>query len=236
MKRLLFFLFPVLVISLFLISCNEDDQEHTGFCDAMIIVRTVGPQTLYGLNLHLFSLNPVSSVTATAKEQPSATFELSAFQNLSTEFMYETPVNLFSSGLPQTGDYYFKVKFSNGDTLTYTDNLSKETVLPPGIVKCNFKPAEKEIELEWSKVENASFYNIKLFDSKGVAVFVSPLFVTSYTSYTFGTGTQGWQVTKYPENNSVMTVEVTSYLLESSGELTDYQSAGRSVATVVWGS
>ena len=235
MKTIFQITVPGLLAILFLVSCGNKDTERTGFGDAVIVVGSRGGTTVFGLNLHAFSTDKITSVIAYATDKPAETYTLVPWENLSTDFVYETPSAKFNATIPVTGEYRFKVNFTNGDTLTYTNKLTSVVVMPPQISKCSFRTAEKLIDLEWNAVENASFYNLKMYDSQGQIVFISPLFVQNRTTYTFGENSQGWQVNQIPANNAQMTIEVSTYLLEPGANGTLYQATGRTVSQVTWG-
>ncbi len=234
MKRIFQLLIPGFLAAAFLVSCKGKNAEKTGFGDAVIVARSSGGKTMFGLNLHAFSTDKMTSVTAYAASLPADAYTLTPWENLSTEYLYETSSDLFTTTIPVTGEYRFRVNFAGGDTITYTDKLTTEVVLPPQIIRCSFRPAEKLLDLEWSQVDNASFYNMKLYDSEEKILFISPLFVTSRTTYTFGENSQGWQVTQFPANKAPVTIEVSTYLLEPGANGALYQATGRTVTQVAW--
>lgn len=235
MKKSVLICFPVLTAALILSSCLSYDLEDTGFADALIIVKTNETQTLYGLSLHTFSTKSISSVSAFPRSQPDITYNLTPYQNLKTDYVYETPAGSFSSVLPVTGDYIFKVNYSNGDTLTFINKLNSDIVMPPVIKKCSFNTSLQGVEIEWNTVENDDFYNVKMMDEQGKVIFVSPVFYPITTSYTLREDTQGWQLSSRPAEEAQVTVEVSSFRMESGGGNNHFQATGRSTQTITWG-
>jgi hypothetical protein len=233
MKRLKYILVAIVTGAVVLTGCSGDNSEQEAFGDASVVVKRTGSTNIYGLNLHAFNTTKMSSATAYLKSKPTIAYTLEPYQNLLTDYIFETAPNSFTTTIPAAGDYIFKVKFFNGDTVTYTNTLAGDIVLPPELVKCSFNTTLKLVETEWKQVDNASFYNVKLYDSKGLALFVSPLFVSSRTSYSFGLNAQGWQTSNLASINTQLTLTISSYLVESGINSTLFQATGRTSTQVV---
>jgi len=227
--------FALLVSVPFLTSCFDNDVDPTGYGDAYLMVKIVGQDTLYGLGLHAFSYSDFSAVTAAASSAPTNTYTLQAYMGYKQDFIWLTPENQYSEELPVTGDYTFNATFATGESLVLADKLYTDRVYPPALTTCQYSNTSHKVEVKWTKPANAAVYTIRMFDSDGDLLFVSPSYNSSTDNYSFGKESQGWQTTTFPSEGTTCTVEVTAYRMKTPSAYSNVQCAAKSRQDITWG-
>ncbi len=228
--------FSTVVLSLFLLSsCIDSDIDPVGYGDAFIFVEIVDQDTLTGLGLHAFSYSEFTSVNVRLSGDDTKNYVLQPYLGYKQDFTWSTPIAEYSKTLPAAGDYIFEATFRGGQSHTFFDKLYSTLVYPPKILKAEFVSAGEKVEVEWQKVSNADSYNVKLLNSEGNILFVSPVFNRSTDFYSFSKNTNGWQSSSYPTAGQTVVVEVASYLLEPGTNQNELQSIGKSRQQITWG-
>ena len=176
---ILMLFFPV-----FFVSCLDTELNPTGIGDAYILVVLNGQDTVKGLGLHAFSYSEFKTVTVTVTGNSSLNFNLDPYLGYKQDFVWFTPQSQYSKTFPATGEYVFNAVFADDQQLMFYDRLTSDYILPPKITKCGFNPQSKVIEVEWEKVKLADAYNVRVTDTEGKILFVSPVYNNSVTSYT----------------------------------------------------
>jgi hypothetical protein len=220
---------------IFLNSCIDSDIDPVGYGDAFILVEISGQDTLMGLGLHAFSYSEFTTVNVQHETDISKSYTLQAYLGYAQDFVWSTPRNEYSRALPVAGDYIFSATFRGGHTQVFYDKLYATVVYPPKLTKCLYNSDNQKVEVEWDRVSNADSYNVKLLNTDGDILFVSPVFNRITDIYIFDKSTQGWQTSSFPTVGQNVTVEVASYLLEVGANGNELQSVGKSRQVITWG-
>lgn len=119
-------------------------------------------QFLYAAVNSIFSYNPMSSVSVV--DPGNNTMQLTNYANLGNSF-YNDPV--YSANLPSFGVYNYTVKFTDGQTKTYTNTLLATTLPPPVITALGKTAKNDSINITWKAVPNAQAYQMKVTKGTG---------------------------------------------------------------------
>lgn len=225
----------LLALSVSLGSCLSTDDPLTGYGDAYIIVEASGQDTLKGLGLHAFSYAEFSEVTATAPGSAAIPYTLQAYLGYKQDFILETPRAEFTTALPLAGTYLFSAKFSDGQQLVFSNELYTDYILPAVIKTAVYNTTGQAVEVTWGSVLRANSFNVKLIDSEGKTLFLSPELNNSVTEFSIARDTQGWQTAGLPAKGNTLTLEVAAYLKEKNSSMNRLQCISRARTTVVWG-
>lgn len=225
----------LLALSVSLGSCLSTDDPLTGYGDAYIIVETSGQDTLKGLGLHAFSYAEFSEVTAVAPGSAAVPYTLQAYLGYKQDFILETPRGEFTKMLPLTGTYLFSAKFTDGQLLNFSNELYTDVILPTVIKTAVYNITGQRVDVTWGSVLRANSFNVKLIDSEGKTLFLSPELNNSVTEISIARDTQGWQTADLPAQGNTLTVEVAAYLKEKNSSMNRLQCISRARTTVVWG-
>ncbi len=223
----------ILISSMFGSCLKETDYE--GFGDAYFIVENVGEDTLKGLAFHAFSYTEFLSVTVTLQGNPEINYDLEPYLGYNQDFVWKTPANQFSTSLPPIGDYVFNAIFRGGQATIFYDKLTSAYILPPVIDVCEYVTSVKRVDIEWQDVAKADVYNVKLLNMNDTVLFVSEVYNSNITNFSFGETTKGWQTSSYPATGQEVKVEVAAYLLEPGKSLDEIQAVSKSRRTIIWG-
>jgi hypothetical protein len=223
-----------IVVSSMFVSCIKE-TDYGGFGDAYFVVENVGQDTLKGLVLHAFSYSEFLSVTVNLQGNSEISYELEPYLGYSQDFVWKTPANQLSTALPPTGDYIFNAIFQGGQTKMFYDKLTSEYILPPVIDVCEFVNSVKRVDVEWQDVVKADVYNVKLLNMNDTVLFVSDVYNSNITNFSFGETTKGWQTSSYPATGQEVKVEVAAYLLEPGKSLDEIQAVSKSRRSIIWG-
>lgn len=224
-----------LISSLLQVSCFPE-EEPEGFGDAFIVVENTGQDTLKGLSLHAFSYSEFMSVTANLSSSSIPSYTLSPYRGYKQDFIWNMPLNQYSKTLPPAGDYTFNAVFSDGQSKVFYDKLTSDYIQPPVIKLCQYVTAVKRVDVEWGEVSKADVYNVKLLALDDSLLFVSDVYNSNITNYSFSESTPGWQSTVVPATGENVKVEVSAYLLEkSNSSLNELQAVSKSRKTITWG-
>ena len=112
MKSLNFFV--LVLITLFMASCNKNQDEGSGTGDAIIVAKKSGTNTVYGVSLYAYSFSPFQSVKVTSSADATKTYNLKANQGYKTNFAYEAPNAEFTTTKPVVSTFNFSAVFENG--------------------------------------------------------------------------------------------------------------------------
>lgn len=218
------------------ISCFDNETDLAGYGDAYILVEQSGEDTLKGLGLHAFSYSAFSSVVVTLSGNSSVTYTLDPYEDYPQDYIWTTPLAQYTQTLPPTGSYVFNATFTDGQSLLFSDNLTAAYLQPPKIKSCQYVKQTARVSVEWETVKNADAYNVKLLNTEGEYLFVSPAYNSTITNYSFSTDSQGWQSSdSYPVDGQVVIVELAAYLLEPQGGSDELQSISKSRIQISWG-
>lgn len=223
-----------IVILFFLVSCLAEENPN-GYGDAFIVAEMVGQDTLKGLSLHAFANTDFSSVTVNQSGNMAKTYVLSPYMGYRQDFMWNTPVSQLSRNLPATGDYVFNATFKDGQSQILYDKLATDYLLPPEMKVCEYILSSDKINVEWSAVPKANVYNIKLINLNDSVLFVSEVFNSGLTKFSFGKNTPGWQSATVPLTGQNVNIEIAAYLLESVSSLNQLQAVSKTHKTITWG-
>ena len=227
-------LFYLFILSVLSAGCFKNDVELQGYGDAFIMVEIQNQDTLKGLGLHAYSYSEFAMVSVTLKDNATLSYTLEAYQGYKQDFTYTTPVSQFSKSIPATGDYVFQATFADGQVMEFYDKLTSDYIRPPEITSCKYVTSTNRVEVTWKSVTKATHYNVKLLNDTAKILFVSPVFDSFTTDYSFSDSSQGWQTSAYPVNGQNLTVEVAAYMIEPGSTEGELQSISKSRKSIVW--
>lgn len=225
-------------------SSSSTTKEMT--CDASIEVK-VDPATKDTVYAPTYYVQTnYNAQSAVAYLDPSYTVPLKYIpltkQNtLGTYWAYIPTASEFKSTLPTEGDYYFKAKFPDGDSLVSKDLLGTSLVVPVHIVSATWVNTGTDYTISWNKDKvtsrTVSFYMVRLLGVNNNVLFASPTLTTDNLTYSFGSGTTGWvSGVTVPQKGDNCTVEVDSYQYDTIGDSSSgVQAIARAYLNFTWG-
>jgi hypothetical protein len=228
------FLSAFIVIALFFLSCNKANEQASGVGDALIVVKKINNQVVYGVSLYAYTYSSFRSVTVTSSSNPSKNYTLEASQGFKTNFYYETPDGEFSATKPVAGTYTFSAVFENGVTQQFTDVLTDKVLNVPEVTKCEYSADNHRLEVNWNLVTDANGYAVNLFDGTNV-IFSSAALADNIKAYAVTASGNGWATGFVPEAGKAYTVRVLAFLFEPGGDTYNVQSTSVTDTRVVWG-
>ncbi len=225
-------------------SSSSTTKEMT--CDASIEVKvdpatkdtvcapTYFVQTNYNAASAITYLDPSPAI-------PLKFISLTKQNTIGTAWAYIPAASEFKKTLPTAGDYYFKVKFADGDSLISKDLLGSSIVVPVHIVSATWINTGTDYTISWNKDKVTSrtvdFYMVRLLDVNNNVLFSSPTQDATILTYSFGSGTTGWAAgVTIPQKGDNCIIEVDSYQYDTVGDSsTGVQSIARAYLNLVWG-
>ena len=233
MKQVKFF--GLLMTVLLLASCNNGDNEATGTGDVMIVAKQSGTNTIYGLSIYAYTFSSFSSVTALNTSQPEKTYTLKSNDGFKTSFSYETPANGFTTTKPASGTFNFSADFENGVHQEFQNVLSADVLPVPVVEKCEYNPAEHQMEINWTLIPAATSYSIQILDGSEIVFASVEMKDVVKGAYAKKTSGGGWAAGFTPVNGKTYTVRLFAYLYEPGGGVYNMQAISIAEKTVVWG-
>ena len=237
MKKSISLLTSVLFIGL--IACEKEEIIFNPSSDAFIITKTIETETevdtLYGIALHVFANKPMQNVSVSPDDGTDATFELSAYEGYLYDFYYQTAVEDFSTTKPFIGDYIFSISAQSTETETMTDGLLDDFIYPTDTLKCIYDISKDEMNVNWTKIDDADYIVVNMFNDNDELVFNGTAFVGSAVKYTFSKTKSGWVNGETPIDGADYTVEMDAYMYESGLSGLNLQAKAISVKNVTWG-
>lgn len=226
--------FAAFILILSLLSCNKANEQASGVGDALIVVKKINHQVVYGISLYAYTYSTFKSVTVTSNSDPSKTYTLAANQGYATNFYYETPDDKFTSTKPASGTYTFSAVFENGATQEFTDVLTDNVINLPVLTKCEYSAANHRLEINWNLIQDADGYAVNLFDGTNV-VFSSTALANNIKAYAVTASGPGWATGFSPEAGKAYNVRVLGFLFEPNGDTYNVQATSVADTTAVWG-
>jgi hypothetical protein len=224
--------FVLVSVTLFMISCNKSQDEGTGVGDAIIIVKKIGTNTVYGISLYAYSFDSFQSVKATSSVDTSKTDTLKENQEYKTNFVYEPSDAEFTITKPVATTYNFTAVFENGVTDEFTDDLTASVLSVPVLEMPKYDVSTSVLTMAWSAVTYADSYAVTILDGSKV-VFSSLELSNTQETYSVSS-TSGW-ATGYPVVGETYAVRLNAYLYEPSGDSYNMQAVSFAEEKIVWG-
>ena len=218
---------------IFLASCNKDEKV-TVVGDVYVVTQVSGQDTLYGLSIHAYSFEPLSTVTVVPDNDPGTTHHLVAYQGFKTDFYYDTPEAELSTEKPTTGNYHFTAVFESGEVLETDDVLLNTVLYPPVIKECTYDVISSKAIIEWETATGADIYVIKLYDGDDL-VFLSPALGSATKKVDFSANSSSWGQNYQPASGTSFKVVLSAFKYEPGGDSYNVQASTSSASTLVWG-
>jgi len=227
-------IFALILITLFIASCNKSQDEATGVGDAIIVSKKSGENVVYAYSLYAYSFSPFQSVKAVNSLNASKTYTLKINQTYDTNFYYEIPDTDFTPTKPTVSVFNFSAVFENGATNEFQDEVTDKVLTVPVIKKTEYIATSKELGVNWASVTDADSYAINIFDGSNL-VYSSPELVNSLEY--FAVGTSGGWIKDYPVAGKAYTVRLLAFLYEPSGNSYNIQAVSMADTDkpIVWG-
>lgn len=226
-------IFVLVLITLFIASCNKSQDEATGIGDAIIVSKKVGANVVYAYSLYAYSFSPFQSVKAVNSLNATKTYTLKVNQTYDTNFYYETPDADFTTTKPTASVFNFSAVFKNGATDEFQDDVTDKVLPIPVIEKTEYNLTTKELGVSWASVTGAESYAINIFDGSNL-VYSSPELVNTL-KYFAVSSTTGWVTGVTPVSGKIYTVRLLAFLYEPSGDSYNIQSVSTTDKQVTWG-
>ena len=227
----------VLIASALLVSCfdNETELDFEVYTDAYVLKKNIGDSSAYAVTLFALGNQLIHSVTVTEIGGSGEIIQLT--QDPSSLFtMSKIPVETdYLPFAPASNDYLFEVVAENGVTKEKYDFLSYEDLDIPEITKTEFSENKRLLSLNWTGVEGADGFIIKILNSEGVLVFndgVQP----DITQFSIDIVMGNWII--YPEKDETYNIQVHAFAYEPDTEeeyrVYNIQEVSISEVSIVW--
>ena len=227
-------LFVLVLITLFMASCNKSQDEGSGTGDAIIVAKKSGTNTVYGVSLYAYSFSPFQSVKATSSADATKTYTLKENQGYKTNFAYETPDADFTTTKPVASTFNFSAVFENGVTDEFQDDLTNKVLSVPVIEKSEYNATTTELTTTWASVTDAESYAINIMDGSTL-VFGSLELANTIKSFTLSSTSSGWITGITPVVGKTYTLRLNAYLYEPNGDTYNMQAVSIAEKPIVWG-
>lgn len=226
-------IFVLVLIALFIASCNKSQDEATGVGDAIIVSKKSGTNVVYGYSIYTYSFSPFQSVKAVNSLNASKTYTLKINQTYKTNFYYETPDADFTTIKPTTSIFNFSATFENGATDEFQDDVTDKVLTIPVIEKTEYNSTNKELGVYWASVTGADSYAINIFDGSNL-VYSSPELVNTLKYFAVGSS-GGWVTGVTPASGKIYTVRFLAFLYEPNGDSYNIQAVSMADKSITWG-
>ncbi|MDA3928890.1 MAG: hypothetical protein PF541_08005 [Prolixibacteraceae bacterium] len=204
----------IIAITLLLSSCLDfNDTKQIAYGDAFIkSVQLTDSNVAYNLELFTYSWSEMEQVEA-YRTGNNNTFILDTFDSKYTFKLQTNETSIFEE-LPESGEYFFDVTFTDGEYSQVADFLTTNYIDPPKISKLEWNESDEKLIVEWEKIDNANLYSVMLLDENKSIVYETELLDASYSSKWITKNTYGWNNSTIPIENKNYTVAVSAYLFE----------------------
>lgn len=206
-----------------MVSCiNTEYTGQSAYGDAFIKSAMVNDSVVgYNLQLYAYSWSEMKSVNAYSGNDDN----LIALDTIDYKytFAYQPYRENFSPEPPAEDDYYFRVTFDNDEQTVVTDYLSSLVINPPHIKALEWDDVDKQIKLQWDKVENAQIYSIALLTDAGQVAFESEMLDSTITEKWINQLTYGWHSSLKPTKTSTYKLVIRAFLFEPVASTFDIQ-------------
>jgi len=228
-------IFALVLITLFIASCNKSQDEATGVGDAIVVSKKSGTNVVYAYSLYAYSFSPFQSVKAVNSLNATKTYTLKINQTYNTNFYYEIPDADFTTTKPTASVFNFSAVFENGATDEFIDDVTDKVLPLPVIEKTEYNSTSKELGVNWTTVAGADSYAINIFDGSNL-VYSSPELVNTLKYFAVGSSS-GWVTGVTPVIGKTYTVRLLAFLYEPSGDSYNIQAVSMADTDkpIVWG-
>lgn len=229
-------IFTLILMVVFLSSCNKDSDDSSVVGDAIIVSKRSGTEVVYGVALYAYAFSSIKTATAVNSISPSEAIPLAANGSYSYNFYKEPSDSEYSVTVPGASIYTFSGVFDSGATFECQDILTSNALVPVTFEKCEYNTASSYAELSWTALANADSYIIYVVDESGTIVFRSSELSNTVVSGTLNSSASGW-TSGYPINGATYTVKIYAFEYEDSSNINSYQLQSTSISesTLVWG-
>lgn len=208
----------VLLSALLLVSCFGDEAEEAfdASSDAYIIKKYVGDEAVYGTVFYTYANQIMRSVSASEMGGSGEKINLT-----------QDPGSLYTmSKKPQSSDfkpypsaaneYLFEIVSESGVNKENYDFLSHDDIEIAEITKAGFNDIGKLLEIEWTAVEGADGFVVKIQNEEGINISVSPGFDPDILDYTINVVLEDWLIV--PESGKTYTIQIHAFAYEPEYE------------------
>lgn len=224
----------LLIASITIIACNDNEAKKSVAGDAYMVSQLVGQDTLFGISIHAYSLYPMSSVIVTPENDNENSYSLQSYPGFKTDFYYDTPASQLSKQKPATGNYHFEARFETGEYHTDDDILGSEVLFPPKVETCSYDATKKQALIEWKTVTGADVYVVKLY-KQDTLVFLSAAIPPEYKKVAFDANSSSWGKDFIPKAGTNFQARISAFKYEAGGDNFNVQASTSSDATLIWG-
>jgi len=155
---ILLLLFIIFVFS----SCEKTTVTNKATADVFIKSIVYQGDTLFGIAHSVFSYNGISQVSV--KNPQGDTLLLTSKVDDGISFFKDPSINSgdFSTSLPGSGLYSYRVTFKDKTQTTYTNTLGANSLLPAKIDSFDRSADGQFIVLKWNPVNEAQGYQVRI--------------------------------------------------------------------------
>jgi len=174
----------MLIFILSFLSCTRD-EEKTPFeavGDVYYLNKMANNKKVSALSFYAYANKAMTTAVVSLANGGSIT--LSDQKENSFVRFKEPAENDFGTNIPMEGHYNFDLESKDGDRLTSTDVLKRENLGFPEILKITYEDVDYSYDVEWSEVNAADEYFIKLLDKNASIVFTSATIEKGSTAFT----------------------------------------------------
>lgn len=222
MKSYLFILFSLFGVTMLLSSCQQEDNLHIAYGDAIVQSFKSGDSVVYATCYYAYSYEKMKHASVSSTDGSiSIPLDSTAFRYT---FSYFPDTSDYKTNKPSPQEFVFKVVFDNGLEYETTDTLEQNVMLPPVLTKNQFDTIDIRLNLAWNNVEYAHQYRVVLENEAGEVVFQSDFLSASQPGFSITSSSDGWFTGKIPVRGEKFRPVVLAYQYEKNVSAFDVQS------------
>lgn len=217
-----------------ILSCNKEDSTEAFevIGDVMIVKRMIDDQAYFARSYYTYGNYPMRNVSVSLPE--GGTIALNAAdENLRTYFK-EPAVADFLSAPPITGNFEFSV-INEDIEHTVSDELVFNNLPFATITSADYDGGA--ITVEWTPVESAGNYMVKIVDLNYEPIFTGFLLSNTVSKYQTSTSAGVWD--KTPESGTTYIVEVHAFEYDDEATTQNYvyniNEISIATKSIIWG-
>lgn len=229
----------ILAIAALFSSCLDEDTTTQYVSDMFLVSKVIDGDTLFAIDGTLYSDNKIDSVRGEGVYYKGFNHAFTKLDDAGFFFEYRTPDLLYQKNIPAASEYNMTAYHTDGTKKTLTDEVSTLAIAPAVIDSFGYDRFEKKIYLDWTKVNNAEYYSVRISNTKGEIIFNSSNLIYQTQTYSIDEFTQGWYNNTLPNYGDTLSLCVIGLLFEENASVSynnNYQAISFSeTQEVVWG-
>jgi hypothetical protein len=214
---------------------NEVDFEVHG--DVVFIKKLIDDVPVVGTSYYAYSSKTLSSCTVTTPNS-AETLNLSAYGINTFLFAIEPSDNEFTSSLPTEGNYLFKVKSSDNETIEVSDEQSFSDLEFAQLDERKFDTNNSWLHLTWGVVANTDNYTVSLINSSGENIFNGYAIKADSPEFYISTFLDVGIWTRQPTYGDTYTIRIKCFKYDTDATEDDYTYSVQEISqkdySIIW--